>query len=265
MRIIASVNQKGGVGKTTICANLACALAEKGKRVLAIDLDPQGHLGQSFGYFQNRLAGIDAVFSGTQPLNSVINQLGNHLSFVSAGPRLQALESTPKGKGRGLLLKKAIVSQLGEQFDVVLLDCPPSSGFLVVNALAVANELLVPVTPDFFGMSGLSMLLATVENFEQVLGQYQRKWFVVSRKQHRRLTKDVLSKLTHYFGDDLVTTHITERAVLAECPSFGQPVVRYAPHSSSASEFMALANHLLQQEDASHDKKNAGQREPIGA
>ena len=81
-----------------------------------------------------------------------------------------------------------------------MLDCPPSSGFLVVNALALATELVIPVTPDYFGMSGLSMLLATVQNFERVLGQYQRKWFVVSRKQSRRLTRDVMRKLEHYLA-----------------------------------------------------------------
>lgn len=265
MRIIACVNQKGGVGKTTVCANLACALSEQGQRVLAIDLDPQGHLGQSFGYFQNRGPGIDAVFTGEQPFPGVINKLSDHLAFVASGPGLQKLESTPKGKGRGLLLKKAVRAQLSGQYDIIMLDCPPSSGFLVVNALALATELVIPVTPDYFGMSGLSMLLATVQNFERVLGQYQRKWFVVSRKQSRRLTRDVMRKLEHYFGDDLAPVHIAERAVLAECPSFGKPVVTYAPTSTSAEEFMALARHLLKQESPTNDKQQTRQREPVGA
>ena len=183
----------------------------------------------------------------------MINKLSDSLGFVGAGPSLQKLESTSKAKGRGLLLKKAITNQLAGKFDIVMLDCPPSSGFLVVNALAVATELMIPVTPDYFGMSGLSMLLATVQNFERILGQYQRKWFVVSRKQNRRLTREVTEKLEHYFGDNLAPVQIAERAVLAECPSFGKPVVTYAPASSSARDFVALAKHILQQERLTDD------------
>lgn len=243
MRIIACVNQKGGVGKTTICANLAYALSTKGKRVLAIDLDPQAQLGQSFGLFQNKRAGIDQVLNGTKGYGDVVQELSNELGFISAGPGLQRLESTPMGKGRGLLLKKAM-KKAPVDYDFVLLDCPPSSGFLVVNALALANELLTPVTPDYFGLSGLSTLMATVKNFEKMLGKYQKHWIVVSRLQKRKLTNDVLKKLEHYFADSVVPVHIAERAVLAECPSHGKPILAYSPNSASSKDFLQLAETI---------------------
>ena len=244
MRVVACVNQKGGVGKTTLCANLAYAVAKRGKKVLVIDMDPQGHLGQCFGFFHNKRPGIDSILSGKHGFKEVTTELEEGLSFVPAGAGLLKMESIPMGKGKGLLLKKAVRGQIDNQYDYIFIDCPPSSGFLVVNALAVANELLVPVTPDYFGMSGLSMLMATVRNFEKVLGKYQAQWLVISRMQSRKLTKDVLAKLQHYFGDNIAPVHIAERAVLAECPSFGKPIMVYAPNSASSKDFQALAEHI---------------------
>lgn len=247
MRVIACVNQKGGVGKTTICANLAYALSVMDKRVLAIDLDPQAQLGQSFGLFSNKRHGVDQVLQGNLSLNDVVQELSGTLHFISAGPGLQRLESTPMGKGRGLILKKAL-RKASFDYDFVLLDCPPSSGFLVVNALAMATELLTPVTPDYFGMSGLSTLLATTKNFEKMLGKYQHHWMVVSRMQNRGLTKDVLAKLEKYFPNSLMPVHIAERAVLAECPSHGKPVLAYAPNSVSSDDFRKLAELIIRAE-----------------
>lgn len=244
MRVLACVNQKGGVGKTTLCANLAYAIARRGKKVLVIDMDPQGHLGQCFGFFHNKRPGMDSILRGEHSFQEVTTTLEAGLNFVPAGVDLLKMEAVPMGKGKGLLLKKALKKQIDNRYEYIFIDCPPSSGFLVVNALAVANELLIPVTPDYFGLSGLSMLMTTVKNFEAVLGNYQAQWLVVSRKQSRKLTKDVLEKLQQYFGNNLAPVQIAERAVLAECPSFGKPIMVYAPNSPSSREFQALAKHI---------------------
>ena len=240
MRIIACVNQKGGVGKTTICANLAYALSQQGKKVVAIDLDPQGHLAQCLGFYDKSQAGVDEIFHGRQQAGQVQVPVGRNLCLITAGPGLKNLESTAMGKGKGMLLKKALKGKLPDT-DIVLLDCPPSSGFLVVNALALATELLVPVTPDYLGMSGVSHLMGTIKNFERVLGKYQKKWIVVSIEQKRKLTDEVKSKLKHYFSQDLLNISITEKATLAESPSHGKPVMQYAPNSASAAEFKQMA------------------------
>lgn len=246
MRVIACVNQKGGVGKTTICANLAYALSQKGQRVLAIDLDPQAQLGQYFGLFQNNKSGIDKVINASSELSGVIQELSPNLGFIPAGPGLQRLESTPMGKGRGLILKKALKRD-PTNYDIILLDCPPSSGFLVVNALAMSTELLMPVTPDFFGLSGLSTMMATKKNFERMIGEYQRHWVVVSRVQKdRQLTDDAIAKLKRYFSKNLVPAYIEESAIVAASPSYGQPVMSWSPNSNASQEFDSLANTILQ-------------------
>lgn len=246
MRVIACVNQKGGVGKTTICANLAYALSQRGQRVLAIDLDPQAQLGQYFGLFQNKRAGIDRVLAGKSELNEVIQTLSSSLSFIAAGPALQRLESTPMGKGRGLILKKAL-KRAPPEVDIILLDCPPSSGFLVVNALAMANELLTPVTPDFFGLSGMSTMMATMRNFERMIGKYQKHWVVVSRMQkERRLTSDAIAKLQRYFSNNLVPVYIEESNAVATSPSYGQPVQAWSPQSKASVAFAQLADTILE-------------------
>lgn len=246
MRVIACVNQKGGVGKTTICANLAYALSQEGKKVLAIDLDPQAQLGQYFGLFQNKKAGLDKVINGESQLSEVIQALSGTLGFIPAGPGLQRLESTPMGKGRGLILKKALKRDPTE-YDVILLDCPPSSGFLVVNALAMSTELLMPVTPDFFGLSGLSTMIATMKNFERMIGKYEKHWVVISRVQtDRQLTKDAIAKLERYFPKNLIPVYIEESSVVAASPSHGQPVLSWSPNSKASKEFESLAKVILE-------------------
>lgn len=244
MKVIACVNQKGGVGKTTICANLAYALSKQGQRVVAIDLDPQGHLAQSLGFYDHSHVGIDQVFLGKNGIEQVLLQLEPGLKLISAGPGLKNLESTAMGKGKGMILKKALRGKLPDT-DIVLLDCPPSSGFLVVNALAASDELLVPVTPDYLGMSGVSHLMGTIKNFERVLGRYSKKWIVVSREQKRKLTTEVKAKLQHYFKDNLLSVAVTEKAALAESPSHGMPVMKYAPRSASSREFKQMAQAII--------------------
>ena len=184
-RVISVINQKGGVGKTTTATNVAHGLALKGFKVLAIDLDPQAHLASSLGITREDIAGLDAVFLKGIPLHIVQIQVRENLKLVSAGGHLNEVENLEGGKSRGLLLKRAL-DQYNEDVDFIIIDCPPSSGLLVINALFATEEILIPMTGDYLAMQGLSHLMATLSNFENALQKSYKQWIVLSRFNDRR-------------------------------------------------------------------------------
>jgi chromosome partitioning protein len=246
-RIVAVLNQKGGVGKTTTSVNLAHALARMGKRVTVIDLDPQSHLAVSLGFVSPATSGIDDVLLGVCSLPERLLSARKNLNLIVAGPRLQEIEQLVEGGARSAdLLKKALQHHLLDQ-DVVVIDCPPSSGLLVANALFAANEILVPMTSDYLALQGLSHLMGTVKKFESVLKKRYKFFLVMSRfVVTRRISKDVLKTLQKYFTGQILATTITETALLAECPSFGKTIFEYRPGCRSARDFTALAKDFLE-------------------
>jgi len=244
-RVISVINQKGGVGKTTTAANLAYGLAAKGKKVLAIDLDPQAHLASSLGITREDIAGLDAVFLKNIPLQSVQIPVRENLLLVSAGGHLNEVENMEGGKSRGLLLKKALDRYDGE-VDFILIDSPPSSGLLVINALFATEEIIIPMTGDYLAMQGLSHLMSTLNNFEQALQKTYRQWIVLSRFHDRRkLAQEVKEKLISYFPGSVLKTSVSEAAALAECPGFGKTVFEYRPNSKSTEEYLSLVDDLI--------------------
>lgn len=244
-RVISVINQKGGVGKTTTATNLAHGLALNDYSVLAIDLDPQAHLASSLGVTREDIAGLDAVFLKGIPLQSVQIPVRQNLYLVSAGGHLNEVENLEGGKSRGLLLKKAIEEYQGD-VDFILIDCPPSSGLLVINALFATDEIIIPMTGDYLAMQGLSHLMATLQNFEQALQKTYRQWIVLSRFHDRRkLAQEVKEKLIEYFPDAVLKTSISEAAVLAESPGFGKTVFEYKPSSKSTDEYISLVEDLI--------------------
>lgn len=245
-RVISVINQKGGVGKTTTTANLAHGLALKGYKVLAIDLDPQAHLASSLGITREDIAGLDAVFLKGIPLKSVQIEIRENLSLVSAGGHLNEVENIGGGKSRGLLLKRAI-DQYNDDVDFILIDSPPSSGLLVINALFATEEIIIPMTGDYLALQGLSHLMATLHNFEEKLKKEYTQWIVMSRfHERRRLAQEVREKLVTYFPETVLATPISEAALLAECPGFGQSVFEYKPGSKSSDEYESLIDDLVE-------------------
>ncbi|MBS3963371.1 MAG: ParA family protein [Methylomonas sp.] len=247
-RIVAVLNQKGGVGKTTTCVNLAHALAKLGKPVTVIDLDPQHHLAVALGEVAVDRSGIDAVMLGERSLQEQMLSVRPCLSLVVAGPRLQAIEQLSEGGShRGDLLRRGLAACPWLDQAVVLIDCPPSSGILVANALFAVDELLVPMTSDFMALQGLSHLMGTLKKFEQVLAKNYRTTLVMSRYiSNRRLSEDVLTTIKKYFPNQVLRTLIRETALLAECPSFGKTIFEYRPGCRSAQDFASLAVDFIE-------------------
>lgn len=246
-RVVAIINQKGGVGKTTTSTNLTHALARSGKKVTVIDLDPQGHLAVSFGVVNPKRTGIDAVMLNESEITENLIPVRENLQLIVAGPRLQEIEQLSEGGAkRGDLLRKALHENLGDQ-DFVFIDCPPSSSVLVANALFAADEILVPMTSDFLALQGLSHMMGTINRFENALNKKYKLFLVMSRyASTRRISKQVLKTMLEHFPNQVLATVIRETALLAECPSFGKSILEYRPGSRSARDFRSLAKDFLQ-------------------
>ena len=247
MQLIAVINQKGGVGKTTISANLGHALARQGKRVMLVDLDPQGQLSASLGLFRPPRHGIDEVLLADAGLDDLAVSSREGLRLVPAGERLGEVEKLQEGGiDRARLLQHALQHRSSRQ-DYLLLDCPPSSGLLLANAVMAADTALIPVTGDYLGLNGLAHLLKTLKRFEPFRGNALEQRVVLSRlNPRRRLAKEVREKLAGHFPNRMLPTAIHEAAVLAECPGAGRTIFEYRPKSRSAADFKALAEDIIE-------------------
>ena len=247
MRIIAIINQKGGVGKTTITANLGHALELTGKRVMVVDLDPQGQLATCLGIFKPPVKGIDVVLLENRPMQSVCIHSRDNMVLLPAGARLSEVEHlNDGGTARARLLDEAIKRDCPDQ-DFILIDCPPASGLLSANAILAADEVLIPVSGDYLALSGVAHLLSTIKRFESLRSQVLQKWVVVSRYHtRRRLSREVRQKLLSHFPGKVMTTPIREVAALAECPAVGRTIFEYRRSSNSVQDFQQLAQDILE-------------------
>lgn len=247
MKIVAIINQKGGVGKTTTTANLCYAIAESGSKVTVIDLDPQGHLAVSLGVTARDIGGIDEAMLKEKMIHQQLITVRDNLQLITAGSKLKDIEHlTNNNSPRGVLLKDALQLGLDDQ-DYIFIDCPPSSGLLVANALIAADEILIPMTSDFLALQGLSHLIGTIKRFEKALKRKYKTLLVMSRySPNRRISNQVLNVLLTHFPEQILATVIRETALLAECPSFGKTILEYSPKSRSARDFRSLAHDFLE-------------------
>ncbi len=253
MRVIAVMNQKGGVGKTTTTLNLSHALALEGQKVLMLDMDPQGHLGSCFSVNTDNSSGMDEVLLDGKEIAEVIQKVRDNLFLIPAGARLGEIETPPQNTDAasqsriGYQLYDALSALPENEYDFILVDCPPASGLLAMNAILACEEFVVPVTGDYLALQGLSRLIKVVTHIEQVLEKNTRKWFVVTRYQkQRKLAQQIRSKLVSYFPDQVFETAIRENVSLAESPGFAKTIFEYRPRSNGAEDYRQLAIDLLE-------------------
>jgi len=246
MRVIAIINQKGGVGKTTTTMNLAHALARDGHRVLAIDLDPQANLTTGLGLVEKNQAGIANVFIDGLALADVTRQVRENLALVPAGDRLGEFEYIrDRGRERGFLLQYSIRDSSAEK-DFILIDCPPSSGILGMNALLAANEVVIPVTGEYFSLQGLSRQMQIFDYVETSLNRHTKKWLVMTRyNERRKLARKVRDSVVHYFPNRVLKTPIRETVALAESPAFGKTIFDYRTKNRGAEDYQQLAFDII--------------------
>ena len=244
MRRIAVINQKGGVGKTTTAANLSHALALSGARVQTLDMDPQGHLAAHLGFVDPSIKGLGEVLLGEDGEERVLEARDN-LWLLPAGPNLKSIELMPFDKEILARFQDYIATCLSGK-DYLVIDCPPASGVLILYALSIVDEIIIPVASDYLALRGLSDLMSTLSGYsEQVRKQF--KYYVVCTRYHnrRRLCWEVRDKLLEYFPDRVFRTYIRETSVLAECPSFGSTAFEYKTGSYGEEDYRNLADDLI--------------------
>ncbi len=248
--MIAVINQKGGVGKTTTAINLAHALALLGQHVLALDLDPQGHLGVGLGVPETNIPGMDEVLLDGITLDEYIIQTRGGLTkgsldVVPAGPGLSNMEHVSEGgMQRGLRLKNALTS-FENKYDSVIIDCPPSSGLLSMNALFAASDLIIPVSSDYLALHSLSSFMETLTFVEETRKRTLHKHVLMTRYQkQRRLAREVRESLQLYFPEQLMKATIRENVALAESPSYGETIFEYQNTSNGANDYRQMATEF---------------------
>lgn len=246
MRKLAILNQKGGVGKTTTAVNLSHALAIKGYMVTSIDLDPQGHMCASFGVESMNGSGVDDVILNKASITDKSIVVRERLRLVPCGSELGKIEHiTHNGVKLGSCLKDAMEGNFSDQ-DFIVMDCPPSSGIITVNALFSADEIIVPVVGDYLSLQGVSYLMGTLKNFNKYLKHLVKIWIVITRYHtRRRLPQDIFEKLVEYFPGMVLCTKVRETASLAESPSFGKTIFEYRNKSNGAHDYNSLADDII--------------------
>jgi len=248
-RILAIVNQKGGVGKTTTTINLAAALAIRGQSILMIDLDPQGNASTGLGVSKNAPdQNLFDVFVDGVALQSVIQKTSvNGVDIAPSHMAMAGVEIEISDKpDRAVRLKNAIKG-LSKSYDYILIDCPPSLNMLTINALTAARSVLVPLQCEFFALEGLSQLLKTVEMAKANLNSSLVIDGVMLTMYDRRnrLSAQVAADVRKHLGRAVFKTMIPRNVRIAEAPSFGRPVLTYDPHCAGSKAYLQLADEML--------------------
>jgi chromosome partitioning protein len=251
MRVVAVMNQKGGVGKTTTTCNLGAALALRGQRVLLIDLDPQAHLSLHLDHdvHSEKPTIGDVLVDGT-PLESAIAPTGvERLALVPAHIDLASAELELAGEiGRETVLRSALADVAKrDEYDVVLIDCPPSLGLLSLNGLCAADQVMIPLQAEFFALHGISRLMDVMEKLRKRLTHGpELLGIVLCRMQSTtRLAREVEEEARGHFGARVFPTTIRQNVRLAEASSHGRTVFQYDAASQGAKDYAALADEVL--------------------
>ena len=251
-KVIAVVTQKGGVGKTTSAVNLASAMGEMGKKCLLVDIDPQGNATSGVGVDKRTVkkSTYDLLMGETDGLSAVVKTPFANLSIIPASLALAGAEIEMVDVPHREKRLKAALAPCREQFDYILIDCPPALGLLTLNALVAADTFLIPAQPEYYALEGLSQLIATVRQVKRLYNPTLELEGVLFTMYDGRthLTQQVVAEVKKFFPRRVYATVIPRTVRLAEAPSFGRPINYYDKGGKGAKAYMDLAKEILAQQ-----------------
>lgn len=247
-KVIAIVNQKGGVGKTTTTVNLSAALAKKNKKVLLIDEDPQGNATSGVGVNKEQEKSIyDVIINETELEETIIESSIKKLYVCPSNINLAGaeVELVPMMARENKLKTK--LDLIKDKFDYILIDCPPSLGLLTINALTAADSIIIPIQCEYYALEGVGQLMNTVNLIKQQLNKdlYIEGVVLTMNDARTNLSNQVISEVKKYFKDNVYKTVIPRNVKLSEAPSYGMPITTYAPLSKGARCYEKLAGEVI--------------------
>ena len=248
-KIIAIANQKGGVGKTTTSINLSACIAAKGKKVLVIDIDPQGNTTSGYGIEKNELENTiyELILGDCSIEDCILKEVFPNISILPSNVNLAAAEIELIGVEKKEYILKNEVDWVKDKYDFIIIDCPPSLSLLTVNAMTTADSVLVPIQCEYYALEGLSQLIHTVNLVKERLNPELDMDGVVFTMYDSRtnLSAQVVDNVKSHLNQNVYKTLIPRNIRLAEAPSYGKPINMYDPKSAGAESYMSLAEEVI--------------------
>ena len=248
-RVIAVANQKGGVGKSTTAINLSACLAEKEKKVLTIDMDPQGNTTSGLGVDKNNVENTlyELLLGEAETKNTIVKDVVENVDLIPSNVNLSGAEIELIGVDEKEYILKKIIDKVRRKYDYIIIDCPPSLNMLTINALTAASSVLVPIQCEYYALEGLSQLMSSVQAVKRRYNDRLELEGVLLTMYDGRLnlTQQVVTEIKKYFPRKVFATVIPRTVRLSEAPSYGQPILYYDKSNKGCIAYGALADEIL--------------------
>ena len=248
-KIVSFSNQKGGVGKTTSCVNIAAQIANKGKKVLLIDMDPQGNATSGLGLSKSKLkkTSYDVIIGRCNINEAIIKTKFKNLSVLPANMDLAGAELELHELDETQNYAKNAVESIKNEYDYIFIDCPPSLGMLTVKALSISDGVVIPMQCEYFALEGMSQLMNTIKKIRQLYNPGLQIVGILLTMYSARftLTGQVVAELKKYYGEQLFKVPISRTVRISEAPGYGEPICYHDPYGKGSLEYAAVAKELM--------------------